>query len=246
MSIWHISTTIVNIVQIRLISFQLVNAFLVIQGSQLWYLTSLEHSGNGKDSYCNNLVKLKTFFLDFPSIYISNFGEPQDFFFFLYEKKKAEKKKVFTQKILGAGPRLHLISHISLLICWLILLVQGSSQDCRFSNFASPIFFSLIDTLVRCLLNAGLNGINLSYRSPLSITSVLNLEGSVTDILTSLSAVRFHFTLAGSNFSLLPSLHTIFPSKPSYLWKVRFLGFMSSPNCYTSLLKPDWDSQIQI
>lgn len=113
MSIWHISTTIVNIVQIRLISFQLVNAFLVIQGSQLWYLTSLEHSGNGKDSYCNNLVKLKTFFLDFPSIYISNFGEPQDFFFFfVWEKESRKEKGIHTEDIRCRAQAAPNITHI--------------------------------------------------------------------------------------------------------------------------------------
>lgn len=82
MSIWHISTTIVNVVQIWLGSFQGVNAFITHSGFPSLIYNIFEHSG--MDFNCINLAKLELLFPEFSSLYVTNYGEPQEVFCFLF------------------------------------------------------------------------------------------------------------------------------------------------------------------
>lgn len=142
------------------------------------------------------------------------------FFFFFEWANESRKEKLgilFTQKKVVERPRvLPQTSHTWLLICCLASLLQVSSQDCRFSSLASPPSSgSLTPWSGTCSTQA--------ERASTFHTDHLYHWCSEfggywywhTDI--SVHCSRFQLTLAGSNFSLLPTLHIHF-SYQTILW----------------------------
>lgn len=159
-------------------------------------------------------------------------------------KRKQKRKRwtfLFTQKIAGAGPRV--LQHTSHTCCFFAGSLCWCRAAARTEGFpALPVFF--------LQPHWHLGQVHMQFRFKwhqsfiqiTSIISVLSVEVTRhwhTDI--SVHCSGFQLTLADSSFSLLSP----FPIHFSFQ-TILLCGFVSSPSGYASLLKPDWNRQIQI
>lgn len=205
--IWHISTIIVNIVQICSGSFQAMNAFIT-------------HSGF--PSLAHNIFWTFREWVDFNCYQFSYTGTtfPRTLFLLCWvtrdfvggggvmrnrKQKETAGHSFLHRRLLVQGLALPLFT---LTVAYLLAHFLGAGQHPGLQVFQIwPVLFLQSHwLLVRGIFNKGSNGINLSYRSPpLSVFGVWRWW----DTDSSVHCSGFQLTLSGSNFSLLP-LHTHF------------------------------------